>query len=82
VALLAFIESRMAFSESTPRRVDVMFLRPMQLDICPSLQPYLSAGLGLSLRYSDAQKHVGPTSGEVLPTPPMIGTDPGLSVVV
>jgi hypothetical protein len=84
-ALLEFIRRRMASeSESTLRRVDVTFLRPMHLDLLPPLQSYLSAGLQLSLRYIDTQRYAASTCGEVLPTgfSPIIGTGPGLSVVL
>ncbi|KAJ7045134.1 hypothetical protein C8F04DRAFT_1174116 [Mycena alexandri] len=52
-ALLRFMTGRMvAVSHPTLRHVEVKFQRPMEVDIVPDLQPFIDAGLHVSLTYS------------------------------
>ncbi|KAJ6508389.1 hypothetical protein C8R45DRAFT_967237 [Mycena sanguinolenta] len=49
-AILAFIRARMAMP--TPlRRFEAHFNRPMELDIIPELQPFISEGLEVTLKF-------------------------------
>ncbi|KAF7376685.1 hypothetical protein MSAN_00085500 [Mycena sanguinolenta] len=50
-ALLDFIVARMAFEQPTLRRVEISFVRAIQLDIRPDTQPFLDAGLELVTTY-------------------------------
>ncbi|KAJ7678708.1 hypothetical protein B0H17DRAFT_1078131 [Mycena rosella] len=49
--LLRFIESRMSGSCSVLQRIDVRFNREIQVDILPSLEPFIAAGLRANVRY-------------------------------
>ncbi|KAJ6557847.1 hypothetical protein B0H19DRAFT_1148742, partial [Mycena capillaripes] len=50
-ALLQFITARMIHSPATLTNVHVQFHRPMMVDILPSLEPFIEAGLDVSLTY-------------------------------
>ncbi|KAF7362461.1 hypothetical protein MVEN_00593700 [Mycena venus] len=51
-AILQFITARRLESQTTLKRVDIYFrMRQMTLDVMPSLQPFIEAGLTVSLIY-------------------------------
>ncbi|KAF7338679.1 hypothetical protein MVEN_02094500 [Mycena venus] len=50
-AILRFITARMLEPQNTLQQVNIEFNRQMTLDIMPSLQPFIEAGLAISLIY-------------------------------
>ncbi|KAJ7354484.1 hypothetical protein DFH08DRAFT_1077185 [Mycena albidolilacea] len=53
-ALLRFIKARMSIQPPTLHRVELEFVRRIQLDIRPDIQPFLDAGLEVDLNYPPA----------------------------
>jgi hypothetical protein len=51
-ALLRLVSARMTAESCSPlRRVEVLFSRPREFDILPTLQPFIDSGLLVSLKY-------------------------------
>ncbi|KAF7368653.1 hypothetical protein MVEN_00189500 [Mycena venus] len=70
-AVLRFITARMNQSSLTLKRLKIHFRRLMTLDILPSLQPFIDAGLEVSLHHTMPQR-VSPWQGlpDTPPSPP------------
>ncbi|KAJ6557850.1 hypothetical protein B0H19DRAFT_1148768 [Mycena capillaripes] len=71
-ALLQFITARIRHSPATLTHVHVQFERQMTLDILPSLEPFIEAGLDVSLTYvRPSPLQISPWQGLAEGPPPL-----------
>ncbi|KAJ7865782.1 hypothetical protein B0H13DRAFT_2561802 [Mycena leptocephala] len=74
-ALLRLIGARMTAESCSPlQRIEVLFSRPREFDILPTLQPFIDSGLIVSLKYlastpSQLSPWLGLRSSEAGPFP-------------